>query len=72
MDFIIQLLMTISEYDAIIVFVDRLTKRAHFHLMHMSVIAPEVAKAFFNVVFKNHGLPRVIVSDRDVKFTSRF
>src|SRR5581483_11599868 len=72
MDFIVQLPTIISRHDAIIVFVDRLTKRVHFHPMHTSVTAPEVAKAFFNVVFKNHGLPRVIVSDRDVKFMSRF
>ena len=62
----------ISRYDAIIVFIDRLTKRAHFHSIHMSVIAPEVAKAFFNVVFKNYGLLRIIVLDRDIKFTSQF
>ena len=72
MDFIVQLLTMISGYDAIIVFVNRLTKRAHFHLMHTSVIAPEVAKAFFNIVFKNYSLPRVIVSDKDIKFMSRF
>jgi hypothetical protein len=40
--------------------------------MHTSATAPEVAKLFFSVIFKNHGLPRVIVSDRDAKFTSHF
>jgi hypothetical protein len=40
--------------------------------MHTSATAPEVAKLFFSVIFKNYGLPRVIVSDRDAKFTSHF
>jgi len=32
----------------------------------------QIAKIFFATVFKNHGLPRTIISDRDSKFTSRF
>ena len=72
MDFIVQLPLTKQGHDAIVVFVDRLTKRAHFQAMHTSATAPEVAKIFFSVVFKNHGLPRVIISDRDAKFTSHF
>ena len=71
-DFIVQLPPTTNGHDAIIVFVDRLTKRAHFYLTHTSISAPEVAKAFFETIFKNHGLPRAIISDRDVRFTSRF
>ena len=72
MDFIVQLPLTKQGHDAIVVFVDRLTKRAHFQAMHTSATAPEVAKLFFSVIFKNHGLPRVIVSDRDAKFPSHF
>src|SRR5271170_171828 len=40
--------------------------------MHTSATAPEVAKIFFATIFKNHELPRVIISDRDAKFTSHF
>jgi hypothetical protein len=40
--------------------------------MHTSITALEVAKIFFSTIFKNHGLPQVIISDRDAKFTSRF
>jgi len=72
MDFIVQLPTTHRGYDAIIVIVDRLSKRAHFCPTHTSVTAPEVAKIFFSTIFKNHGLPQTIISDRDVKFTSRF
>src|SRR4051812_39966306 len=40
--------------------------------MHTTATAPEVAKIFFTTIFRNHGLPRVIILDRDAKFTSRF
>ena len=72
MDFIVQLPLTKQGHDAIVVFVDHLIKRAHFQPMHTSATAPEVAKIFFATIFKLHGLPRVIISDRDVRFTSHF
>jgi hypothetical protein len=72
MDFIVQLPLTRQGHDAIVVFVDRLSKRAHCQPMHTSATAPEVAKIFFTTIFRNHGLPKVIVSDRDPKFTSKF
>ena len=72
MDFIVQLPLTRQGKDAIVVFVDKLTKRAHFHPTNTTITAPEVAKIFFSVIFKNHGLPKVIISDRDAKFTSNF
>jgi len=72
MDFIVQLPLTRNGHDAIVVFVDRLTKRAHFCPMHVTTTAPEVAKIFFQNIFKNYGLPKVIISDRDARFTSHF
>ena len=72
MDFIVQLPTTKSGYDAIVVFVDRLTKRAVFCPTHTTVTAPGVAKIFFDNIFRHHGLPRIIISDRDAKFTSNF
>jgi len=72
MDFIVQLPVTRNNFDAIVVFVDRLTKKAIFCAANTSISAPEVAKIFFNNVFRYHGLPKVIISDRDAKFTSRF
>ena len=32
----------------------------------------DIAKIFMKEIFKLHGLPKEIVSDRDVKFTSNF
>jgi Chromo (CHRromatin Organisation MOdifier) domain len=72
MDFIVQLPLTRQGHDAIVVFVDRLSKRAHFQPMHTSDSAPEVARIFFTTIFQHHGLPRAIISDRDSRFTSHF
>ena len=71
-DLIVVLPKTKDGYDAIVVFVDRLSKMVHFAAVKTTVTAPELAKVFFDTVFKLHGMPRVIVSDRDPKFTSLF
>lgn len=36
------------------------------------VTAMETAQLFFDHVFRHHGLPQSIVSDRDPRFTTRF
>src|SRR5437588_4664713 len=73
MDFIVQLPKTKTTHkDAIVVFVDRLSKQAHFQAVTTNIIAPETARVFIDTVFKLHGLPQVIVCDRDVRFTSNF
>ena len=66
------MLLTKEEHDAIVIFVDWYTKRAYFKTMHTSATAPEIAKIFFATVFKNHGLPKAIISDQDLEFTSHF
>jgi transposase InsO family protein len=72
MDFIVQLPCTKKGYDAILVVVDRLSKRVHFIPTLTTATAPDVAKLFFDQVFRLHGLPKIIVSDRDPKFISKF
>ena len=72
MDFITHLPVTKNGNDSIVVFVDRLSKRAHFRALHSTATAPEIAKLFFTTIFVNHGLLTTIISDRDAKFTSRF
>ncbi|GBG82500.1 hypothetical protein CBR_g34877 [Chara braunii] len=59
-------------YDAILVVVDRFTKRAHFVPCRYAISAREVADIVFDGVVRDHGLPLSIISDRDPRFTSRF
>jgi Chromo (CHRromatin Organisation MOdifier) domain len=72
MDFIVELPPTQDGYNAIVVFVDRLSKMVHLQPTKTTATAVDVANIFFNTVFWLHGLPRMIVSDRDPKFTSKF
>ena len=58
--------------DVIIVVVDRLTNYGHFiALMHHFSVSM-VASAYMDQVFKLHGNPSTIVSDRGPTFTSQF
>lgn len=73
MDFITQLPKTSADHDAILVVVDRLTKKAEFIPTTTTATAPETARLFFKHIFKEHGIPiQGIVCDRDSKFTSNF
>ena len=72
MDLITQLPKTKKGNDAIVVFVDKLTKMVHFAACKTSIDAPQLAQLMFDTVVRLHGMPRSIVSDRDVRFTSRF
>jgi hypothetical protein len=72
MDFITQLPKTGDGNESIVVFVDRLTKMVHLAALAGSATAAEVARCFIHNVFRLHGLPRNLVSDRDARFTGRF
>jgi hypothetical protein len=71
-DMITDLPKTSSGYDSIAVFVDRLSKMVHLAPTTKKVNAPGYAQLFFDYVIKLHGLPEVIISDRDPRFTSKF
>ena len=57
--------------DTILVVVDKYSKFAHFIPLRHPFIALSVAKAFMDHVYKLHGLPSSLVSDRDRVFTSK-
>ena len=72
MDFITGLPTTWRQHDSIMVVVDKLTKAAHFIPVKSKHKNDDIAKIFMKEIFKLHGLPKAIVSDKDVKFTSIF
>lgn len=59
-------------HDCIYVVVDRLTKYAHLFPITTTYSVAQVAEVFFREIFKLHGLPWNIVSDRDIHFMSHF
>lgn len=52
--------------------VDSFIKYAHFLALSHPYTAVSVAKLFLNQVYKLHGMPTAIISDRDRIFTSKF
>lgn len=56
--------------DAILVVVDRLTKMSHFIPCHTTLDSQTLSSLLRDYVFKYHGVPQDIVSDRGSIFTS--
>jgi hypothetical protein len=71
MDFIEQLPAS-SDYSAILIIVDRLTKQALFLPTMDNVTSEEVAQLYFKNVFSRHGVPTHITSDHGAEFVSHF
>jgi transposase InsO family protein len=72
MDLITALPKTRSGYDAIVVFVCRLTKMKHYVPAVTALSAPRLAALFVREVVRLHGVPERILSDRDPRFTAHF
>lgn len=70
-DFIVDLPMS-KGFDSLLVFVDRLTKMAHYVPCTKTATAPDFARLFIDNVIRLHGIPDSIVSDRGAIFTSHF
>jgi hypothetical protein len=72
MDLITSLPQSRSGFDAIVVFVDRLSKTIRAAPTHTTCTASELARIMLREVARHHGLPKSIVSDRDPRFVAHF
>jgi hypothetical protein len=72
MDFILGLPKAPTGEDSIWVVVDRLTKSAHFIPIKVKDPMDKLARLYVQNIVCLHGVPSVIISDRDSHFTSRF
>jgi len=70
MDFVMPLPKS-RGYTGILVVVDRLTKMSHFIPIHKEITALETASTLMKHVFKLHGLPDKIISDRGPQFAAQ-
>lgn len=71
MDFVTQLPES-EGFDAILVVVDRLTKLRHLIPCTTTTTSEDVARLYLRNVWKLHGLPKYITTDRGTQFTAKF
>jgi hypothetical protein len=72
MDFIFGLPEDDNKNNGILVLVDRFSKMVHLVAVPETITAEGCARVFVDTVFRLHGLPRDLVSDRDPRFTAEF
>jgi hypothetical protein len=72
MDFITTFPRIAKQHDFIMVAVDKLTKDAHFILVKLTHKAIDIVEIYMHKVYKLHGIPKIIVFDRDSNFTLNF
>jgi hypothetical protein len=61
-----------GQFNCILVVVDKFSKLAHFVPLRHLFTAVVVAKAYMDNVYKLHGMPSSLISDRDQIFLSNF
>ena len=72
MDLITDLPPTKQGFDSILTIVDRATKLVRFAPTRKEIGAQELARVFRQVWYRHYGLPKVLITDRDRRFTSNF
>jgi hypothetical protein len=68
--FITKLTKITRQHDSIMIVVDKLTKDAHFVPVKMTHTTTNIVEIYMREIARLHGIPKAIVLDRDMKFTS--
>ena len=72
MDFVVGLPLTGIRHDSVWVVVDRLTKSAHFLPVRTDYSLGKLTELYIKEIVRLHGILVSIISDQDLRFTSRF
>ena len=59
-------------FDSIFIVIDRLSKMRHFVACQSTCTAQDLAAIYIKHIFRLHGLPKTIISDRGPQFVSAF
>ena len=72
MDFMTSLPKNVKQHNSIMVVVGKLSKEGHFILVNSTYKAINIIHIFMKEIFRLHGVPKIVISDRDSKFTRNF
>jgi hypothetical protein len=72
MDFRTKLPRNVKQHDSIMVVVEKLTKDAHLIPVKSTYKVIDIVEIYMRKLAKLHGVPKMIVYDRDSKFTLNF
>ncbi|CAM6088286.1 unnamed protein product [Calypogeia fissa] len=70
LDLVTELPTTSQGHNAIVVFVDKLSKMIHIRPTTEKITAPKVAQLFLEAVFAQHGMPTTLISDREFAYNN--
>ena len=72
LDFITRLPKNQKKNDYVMVVVDKLSKEAHFIHVKTTYKAANIADIFMKEIFRLHGVPKILISERDAKSVGNF
>ena len=72
MDFIMGLPKSKKQNDSIFVVVEKFSKATHFIPVKQTYKTVHIVDIFLKDIFRLQGIPKVVISDRDTKFTINF
>ena len=72
MDFVLGLPRTQKGNDVVWIIIDWLTKSTHFLLVNMKYSLEKLSKLYLDEIVRLYRVPMSIVSERDLRFVSRF